>query len=47
MKDAIRGLFNGSVPQLVSSFVNSREISLHELEELKEMVEKEIKNKQQ
>jgi predicted transcriptional regulator len=45
LKDTFRGLFNGSVNQLVSSFVKSKEISLAELEELKEIVEKEIHNK--
>ena len=45
LKDTFRGLFNGSVNQLVSAFVKSREISLSELEELKEIVEKEISSK--
>lgn len=45
LKDTFRGLFNGSVNQLVSSFVKNKEISIAELEELKEIVEKEINNK--
>jgi len=45
LKDTFRGLFNGSVNQLVSSFVKSKDISLSELEELKEMLEKEINSK--
>jgi len=45
LKDTFRGLFNGSVNQLVSTFVKSKEISLAELQELKEMVEIEISNK--
>jgi len=45
LKDTFKGLFNGSLNQLVSSFVNSRDISLHELEELKNIIEKEIRNK--
>lgn len=45
LKDTFRGLFNGSVNQLVSTFVKSKEISLEELEELKDIVEKEISNK--
>lgn len=47
MKDAFKGLFNGSLNQMVSAFVKSREVSIHELEELKEMLEKEILNKRQ
>lgn len=42
LKDTFSGLFNSSVNQLVSSFVKSKEISLAELEELREIVEKEI-----
>jgi len=45
LKDTFRGLFNSSVNQLVSSFVKSKEISIAELEELKEIVEKEIHSK--
>ncbi|HLO57935.1 MAG TPA: BlaI/MecI/CopY family transcriptional regulator [Bacteroidales bacterium] len=47
LKDTFRGLFNGSINQLVSTFVKSKEISLAELEELREIVEKEIHNKKQ
>jgi BlaI family penicillinase repressor len=47
LKDTFRGLFNSSLNQLVSTFVKSKEISLAELEELREMVEKEISNKKQ
>jgi BlaI family penicillinase repressor len=39
------GLFNGSLDQLVSSFVKSKEVSVYELEELKNMLKKEIKSK--
>jgi predicted transcriptional regulator len=45
LKNAFSGLFNSSLNQLVSTFVKSREVSLNELEELKEMLEKEIKQK--
>ncbi|MBN2348376.1 MAG: BlaI/MecI/CopY family transcriptional regulator [Bacteroidales bacterium] len=45
LKDALKGLFNGSVNQMVSYFVKNKEVSLNELEELKEMLDKEI-NKQ-
>jgi BlaI family penicillinase repressor len=45
LRDTFKGLFNGSLPQLVSSFVVGKNISINELEELKEMLEKEIENK--
>ncbi len=45
MKDTFKNFFNNSIPQLVSSFVKNKEVSLAELEELKEMLEKEIRNK--
>lgn len=45
LKDTFKSLFNSSVNQLVSTFVKSKDISLSELEELKEIVEKEINNK--
>jgi BlaI family transcriptional regulator, penicillinase repressor len=45
LKDTFKGLFNGSLNLMVSSFVNSRDVSLQELEDLKEMLEKEIRNK--
>jgi BlaI family penicillinase repressor len=47
LKDAFRGLFNSSINQLVSTFVKNKDVSLSELEELKEMLEKEINNKKQ
>lgn len=45
LKDTFKGLFNGSLNLMVSSFVKNKEVSLQELEELKEMLENEIKNK--
>lgn len=45
VKDTVKGLFNGSVNQMVSHFVKSKEINLAELEELKNMLEEEISNK--
>ena len=45
LKDTFKGLFNSSLPQMVSSFVKNKDISLHELEQLKDMLEKEIENK--
>ncbi len=47
MKDTFKGLFNGSLNLMVSSFVKNKDVSLRELEELKEMLEKEIENKKQ
>jgi BlaI family transcriptional regulator, penicillinase repressor len=47
MKDTFKGLFNGSLNLMVSSFVKNKDVSLRELEELKEMLEKEIKSKKQ
>jgi len=47
LKDTFKGLFNGSLNLMVSSFVKNKDVSLRELEELKEMLEKEIKNKKQ
>jgi BlaI family transcriptional regulator, penicillinase repressor len=45
LKDTFKGLFNGSLNLMVSSFVKNKDVSLRELEELKEMLEKEIENK--
>lgn len=42
LRDTFKGLFNGSLSQMVSHFVKNKEVNIHELEELKEMVEKEI-----
>jgi BlaI family transcriptional regulator, penicillinase repressor len=47
MKDTFKGLFNGSLNLMVSSFVKNKDVSLRDLEELKEMLEKEIENKKQ
>ncbi len=43
LKDTFKGLFNGSLHQMVSFFVKNKEVSLTELEELKDMLEQEIK----
>jgi len=42
-KEAFTGLFNGSLNQMVSSFVKNKDISVSELEELKQLLESEIK----
>jgi BlaI family transcriptional regulator, penicillinase repressor len=47
LKETIKGLFNGSINQMVSSFVKNKDISINELEELKEMLEQEIQNQKQ
>lgn len=42
VKSAFTGFFDGSLHQMVSPFIKSREISIGELEELKQMLESEI-----
>lgn len=42
LKDTIKGFFNGSLNQMVSFFVKNRDLSINELEELKNMIEQEI-----
>ncbi|MFO7657750.1 MAG: BlaI/MecI/CopY family transcriptional regulator [Bacteroidales bacterium] len=44
LKETFKGLFNGSLNQMVSYFVKNKEVGLLELEQLKEMLENEIKN---
>ncbi len=45
LKDTFKNLFNNSLNQMVSAFVKNKEVDLSELEELKEMLEKEINAK--
>jgi predicted transcriptional regulator len=45
VRDAFTGLFNKSLNQMVSPFIENNELNLNELEELRQMVEAEI-NKQ-
>ncbi|HEY9122882.1 MAG TPA: BlaI/MecI/CopY family transcriptional regulator [Bacteroidales bacterium] len=46
LKNSVKGLFNGSFKQAVSFFVReNKEVSLAELEELRNYIEEEIKNK--
>jgi len=45
LKNTMKGYFNGSVNQMVSAFVKNKEISLKELEELKNLLETEINKK--
>jgi BlaI family transcriptional regulator, penicillinase repressor len=42
LKDTIRGFFNGSLHQMVSFFVKNKDLSISEMEELKNMIEQEI-----
>jgi BlaI family penicillinase repressor len=43
LKGSFKSLFNGSLNQMVSFIVKNKDVSLNELEELKEMLESEIK----
>lgn len=45
IKDTAKGFFNGSLNQMVSFFVKNKDLSVNELEELKQLIEKEINNK--
>jgi BlaI family transcriptional regulator, penicillinase repressor len=47
LQDTIRGFFNGSINQMVSCFVKNKDISINEIEELKNMLDQEIKNQKQ
>lgn len=42
LKDTVRGFFNGSLNQMVSFFVKSKDLSINELEELKTIIVDEI-----
>jgi BlaI family transcriptional regulator, penicillinase repressor len=43
LKDSFKSLFNSSLNQMVSFLVKNKDVSIIELEELKEMLESEIK----
>jgi BlaI family transcriptional regulator, penicillinase repressor len=47
LKDAFKSFFNGSLNQMVSFFVNDKDVSINELEELKKMIEIELINQKQ
>ena len=47
MKETFKGLFNNSLNQVITSFVKHKEVSLQELEELKQLIEKEIEQKRE
>jgi BlaI family transcriptional regulator, penicillinase repressor len=42
LKETFKGLFNGSLNQMMSSFVKNKDVSIQELEELKQLLEAEI-----
>ena len=44
-KDSLKSIFDNSLNQAVSFFVKQKQVSLTELEELKNMIEEEIKKK--
>ena len=44
LKDTVKGFFNGSLNQMVSFFIKNKDLSINELEELKNMIEEEINN---
>jgi predicted transcriptional regulator len=46
LKDTVKSFFNGSLNQMVSNFVKGKNVSVKELEELKQMLEQEINNKE-
>jgi len=45
LKDTLKSVFNDSLNQAVSFFVKQKKVSLSELEDLKNMIEDEIKKK--
>lgn len=42
LKETVKGFFNGSLNQMISFFLKNKDLSINELEELKNMIEKEI-----
>ena len=42
LKETFKGLFNGSLNQMMSCFVKDKDVSIQELEELKQLLESEI-----
>jgi BlaI family transcriptional regulator, penicillinase repressor len=47
MKGTLKGLFNGSFNQMMSFFVKNKDVSINELEELKNILEQEIEKQKQ
>ena len=46
LRDTLNGIFGGSLSSMVSSFVKGKDVSLQELEELKQMLDNEINHTQ-
>ena len=42
LKETFKGLFNGSLNQMMSCFVKNKDVSVQELEDLKQLLETEI-----
>lgn len=42
IRDTFKGLFNGSLNQMMSCFVKNKDVSISELEELRQLLEDEI-----
>jgi BlaI family penicillinase repressor len=47
LKDTFKSFFNGSLSQMVSSFVKNKDVGIGELEELKKMLEDELNRHKQ
>ena len=47
MRDAVKGLFDGSLKQAVSFFVKQKDASVSDLEEIKQLIEKKIESQKQ
>jgi len=45
LKDTFKNLYNNSVNQVVSFFVKQKEVGINELEELRKLIDQEIKEK--
>jgi predicted transcriptional regulator len=45
IKNLLRDMYDNSLKQMVSPFLNSNKINLNDLEELKSLIDKEIENK--
>ncbi len=45
VRNTVKGLFNGSFNQLISSFFNEKNLTISELEDLRKLIDQEIKKK--
>ena len=46
LKTTVKSFYNNSANQMVSHFLNNKKLSLHELEEMKDLIESQIKKQQ-